>query len=89
MTGGGTESIISAVFAVLAHQAEKKGIVAPEIVMAGSAHPAFRKAARYSGARHVPQSGVMFVGTLVGGMPNIPDLLGLFSGRGTQQTKRV
>jgi hypothetical protein len=48
-------------FGSLKYQADMKGIVAPEIVIADTAHPAYRKAASYSGARHVPQSGVVFI----------------------------
>jgi hypothetical protein len=51
MTGGGSESIVSAVFASLAAAKETRGIAAPEIVIADSAHAAYYKAARYAGAK--------------------------------------
>lgn len=51
MTSGGTESIITAMFASLAFQRKHRGITNPEIVIANSAHAAYYKAAKYSGAR--------------------------------------
>lgn len=56
LTSGGSESIISAVFASIAHQRDVRGIKAPEIVIADTAHAAFWKAARFSGARCIPLS---------------------------------
>jgi sphinganine-1-phosphate aldolase len=53
MTSGGTESIVSALHASIVYAKETKGITAPEIVVANTAHPAAHKAARYTGAECV------------------------------------
>jgi sphinganine-1-phosphate aldolase len=53
MTSGGTESIISALHASIVYARETKGITAPEIVVASSAHAAVYKAARLTGAKYV------------------------------------
>ena len=58
MTSGGSESIVSAMFATFAFQAEQRGITAPEVIMADTAHAAYRKGASYSGAKYVPDCRV-------------------------------
>lgn len=52
MTNGGTFSILHACFAFV-QQARARGIVTPEIIVPSTAHAAFRKAARYAGAKLV------------------------------------
>lgn len=47
MTGGGTESILSAMKASRDFMAAKRGVTEPEMVVAESAHPAYFKAASY------------------------------------------
>jgi sphinganine-1-phosphate aldolase len=47
MTSGGTESILSAVKASRDYMCTRRGITAPEMVIAESAHAAFFKAAEY------------------------------------------
>jgi sphinganine-1-phosphate aldolase len=56
MTSGGTESILCAVKAARERGKAERGITAPEMVLADSAHAAFHKAAHYFGvaARKVP-----------------------------------
>ena len=49
MTSGGTESILSAVKAARERGRAERGITAPEMVVAESAHAAFHKAAHYFG----------------------------------------
>jgi glutamate/tyrosine decarboxylase-like PLP-dependent enzyme len=51
MTSGGTESILCAVKAARERGREERGITAPEMVVAASAHAAFHKAAHYFGVR--------------------------------------
>ncbi len=46
MTSGGTESIFLAVYTAR-EQARERGITAPQLVLASTAHPAFTKAAHY------------------------------------------
>jgi glutamate/tyrosine decarboxylase-like PLP-dependent enzyme len=53
MTSGGTESIIMAVKTARDRAAEEKGITQPELLAPVSAHPAFAKAAKYLGLKHV------------------------------------
>jgi sphinganine-1-phosphate aldolase len=52
-TSGGTESIMLAVKAARDHARATRGIVAPEIVVCRTTHPAFHKAAHYLGLRVV------------------------------------
>lgn len=47
MTGGGTESILSAVKASRDYMRNTKGITQPEMIICQSAHPAYYKAAEY------------------------------------------
>ncbi|MFI5321221.1 MAG: pyridoxal phosphate-dependent decarboxylase family protein [Myxococcota bacterium] len=49
MTSGGTESILCAVKAARERARAERGVTAPEIVLANSAHAAFHKAAHYFG----------------------------------------
>jgi glutamate/tyrosine decarboxylase-like PLP-dependent enzyme len=51
MTSGGTESILMAVKAARERGRAERGIEAPEMVIASSAHAAFHKAAHYFGVR--------------------------------------
>jgi glutamate/tyrosine decarboxylase-like PLP-dependent enzyme len=51
MTSGGTESILCAVKAARERARVERGVTAPEIVLANSAHAAFHKAAHYFGLR--------------------------------------
>jgi glutamate/tyrosine decarboxylase-like PLP-dependent enzyme len=51
MTSGGTESILCAVKAARERAKAERGITAPEMVLAASAHAAFHKAAHYFGLR--------------------------------------
>lgn len=51
MTSGGTESILCAVKAARERGRAERGITAPEMVVADSAHAAFHKAAHYFGVR--------------------------------------
>jgi glutamate/tyrosine decarboxylase-like PLP-dependent enzyme len=51
MTSGGTESILCAVKAARERARAERGIEAPEMVVASSAHAAFHKAAHYFGLR--------------------------------------
>ncbi len=51
LTSGGTESILCAVKAARERGREERGITAPEMVLAASAHAAFHKAAHYFGLR--------------------------------------
>jgi len=51
MTSGGTESILMAVKAARERGREERGVIAPEMVVAASAHAAFHKAAHYFGVR--------------------------------------
>lgn len=51
MTSGGTESILCAVLAARERAAAERGITAPEMVVAESAHAAFHKAAHNFGIR--------------------------------------
>lgn len=53
VTSGGTESILLAMKAYRDHARERRGISAPEIVTAETAHTAFDKAAQYFGIRRV------------------------------------
>jgi len=52
MTSGGTESIFLAVYTAR-EQARERGIDAPQLVLAATAHPAFTKAAHYLGVEEV------------------------------------
>lgn len=54
MTSGGSESIVSAIFASIAYAKEQRNISEPEVIIGNTAHAAYWKAAKYSGARHVP-----------------------------------
>ena len=47
MTGGGTESILTAVLASRNYMSARKGITHPEMIIADSAHAAYFKAAEY------------------------------------------
>ena len=49
MTSGGTESILMAVKAARERAHEERGVTAPNMVIASSAHAAFHKAAHYFG----------------------------------------
>ena len=51
MTSGGTESILMAVKAARERGRAERGVEAPEMVIASSAHAAFHKAAHYFGLR--------------------------------------
>jgi glutamate/tyrosine decarboxylase-like PLP-dependent enzyme len=51
MTSGGTESILCAVKAARERAKAERGVTAPELVLANSAHAAFHKAAHYFGLR--------------------------------------
>lgn len=51
MTSGGTESILCAVKAARERGRTERGITAPEMVLAESAHAAFHKAAHYFGVK--------------------------------------
>lgn len=54
MTSGGSESIVSALLASVTYAKTTRGIKAPEIVVADSAHAAVYKAARMCSAEYVP-----------------------------------
>eukprot|EP00210_Caulerpa_lentillifera_P007678 g7329.t1 len=51
MTGGGTESILSAVKASRDYMRHEKNITEPEMIICQSAHPAYYKAAEYFGIK--------------------------------------
>ncbi len=51
MTSGGTESILCAVVAARERARVERGVTAPELIVASSAHAAFHKAAHYFGLR--------------------------------------
>jgi glutamate/tyrosine decarboxylase-like PLP-dependent enzyme len=53
MTSGGTDSILCAVLAARERGAKERGITAPEMVLAESAHAAFHKAAHMFGVKAV------------------------------------
>lgn len=53
MTSGGTESILCAVFAARERGLKERGIAAPEMVLAESAHAAFHKGAHMFGIKAV------------------------------------
>ena len=51
MTGGGSESILTAVLASRNYMAARRGVTQPEMIIAESAHAAYFKAAEYFGIR--------------------------------------
>ena len=53
LTSGGTESIFLAVQVAREHARSARGIAAPQLVTATTAHPAFAKAAHYLDVEHV------------------------------------
>ena len=55
MTGGGSESLVTALLASVAHAKTTRGVTKPEIVVADSAHAAVYKAARACGAEYVAE----------------------------------
>ncbi len=53
MTSGGTESIIMATLVARQRALTERGVTEPELLAPVSAHPAFAKAAKYLGLKHV------------------------------------